>query len=193
MTGGILGIQRWWYGRGGGWQNRRTAWFEPGGWGGVAVGQRLPRLQSHTFEWVCDWVSIIAALHHAIYKVEEPSLDGIWHHHSDRPHQSSTNGFPSCFLVSSQSTILLRLLPPYTPRNETSIFVGSYGSYHVWSPHPGFPPPRLSNVSISPPNWVSEFSSYRDINYAWNLEFDALVYLPCLGLRSDKYSLSQYE
>jgi len=52
-------------------------------------------------------------------------------HDSDGPHQSSSHLFPSslfCFLVSSQSTISLRLLPPYAPRNETSIFVASYGS-----------------------------------------------------------------
>jgi len=41
----------------------------------VVVGKRLPRLQSHAFEWVRDWVRVIAALHHAIDKVEKPSLD----------------------------------------------------------------------------------------------------------------------
>jgi hypothetical protein len=41
------------------------------------VGKRLPPLQSHAFEWVRDWVRVIAALHHAIDKVEKPSLDGI--------------------------------------------------------------------------------------------------------------------
>jgi hypothetical protein len=43
----------------------------------VVVGKRLPPLQSHAFEWVRDWVRVIAALHHAIDKVEKPSLDGI--------------------------------------------------------------------------------------------------------------------
>jgi len=41
------------------------------------VGKRLPPLQSHAFEWARDWVRVIAALHHAIDKVEKPSLDGI--------------------------------------------------------------------------------------------------------------------
>jgi len=36
----------------------------------VVVGKRLPPLQSHAFEWVRDWVRVIAALHHAIDKVE---------------------------------------------------------------------------------------------------------------------------
>jgi hypothetical protein len=94
------------------------------------VGKRLPPLQSHAFEWARDWVRVIAALHHAIDKVEKPSLDGIRHHD---------------FLVSSQSTISLRLLPPYAPRNETSIFVASYGSCSARSPDPGFPPHRLAS------------------------------------------------
>jgi hypothetical protein len=46
------------------------------------VGKRVPPLQSHAFEWVRDWVRVIAALHHAIDKVEKPSLDGIRHHDS---------------------------------------------------------------------------------------------------------------
>ena len=41
---------------------------------------------------------------------------------------SSLSFFSLLFLSSSQSTISLRLLPPYAPRNETSIFVASYGS-----------------------------------------------------------------
>ena len=36
----------------------------------VVVRKRLPPLQSHAFEWVRDWVRVIAALHHAIDKVE---------------------------------------------------------------------------------------------------------------------------
>jgi len=44
------------------------------------VGKRLPPLQSQAFEWVRDWVRVIAALHHAIDKVEKPSLDRIRHH-----------------------------------------------------------------------------------------------------------------
>jgi hypothetical protein len=43
----------------------------------AVVGKRLPPLQSHAFEWVRDSVNVIAALHHAIDKVEKPSLDGI--------------------------------------------------------------------------------------------------------------------
>jgi hypothetical protein len=53
------------------------ACFALGGWGGVVVGKRLPPLQSHAIEWARDWVRVIAALHHAIDKVEKPSLDGI--------------------------------------------------------------------------------------------------------------------
>jgi hypothetical protein len=45
----------------------------------AVVGKRLPPLQSHAFEWVRDWVRVIAALHHAIDKVEKPSLDAIRH------------------------------------------------------------------------------------------------------------------
>ena len=41
------------------------------------VGKRPPPLHSHAIEWARDWVRVIAALHHAIGKVEEPSLDGI--------------------------------------------------------------------------------------------------------------------
>jgi hypothetical protein len=95
------------------------------------VGKRLPPLQSHAFEWVRDWVRVIAALHHAIDKVEKHSVDGIRHHDSqtDAPIIiSSLSFFSLLFLSCSQSTISLRLLPPYAPRNETSIFVASYGS-----------------------------------------------------------------
>jgi len=55
---------------------------------------------------------------------------------------SSLSFFSLLFLSSSQSTISLRLLPPYAPRNETSIFVASYGSCPARSPGPGFPPQR---------------------------------------------------
>jgi hypothetical protein len=41
------------------------------------LGKRLPPQQSHTFECVRDWVRVITALHHAIDKIEKPSLDGI--------------------------------------------------------------------------------------------------------------------
>ena len=53
---------------------------------------------------------------------------------------SSLSFFSLLFLSSSQSTISLRLLPPYAPRNETSIFVASYGSCSARSLDPGFPP-----------------------------------------------------
>ena len=112
----------------------------------VVVGKRLPPLQSHAIEWARDWVRVIAALHHAIDKVEKPSLDGIRHHDSDLtnhvPIIISSLSFSVLFLSSSQSTISLRLLPPYAPRNETSIFVASYGRSRVRSPDPGFPPHR---------------------------------------------------
>ena len=60
------------------------------------VGKRLPPLQSHAFEWVCDWVRVIAALHHAIDKVEKPSLDGIRHHD---PETDLTNHHLISFLL----------------------------------------------------------------------------------------------
>jgi len=41
------------------------------------VGKLLQPLQSHAFEWARNWVSVIAALHHTIDKVEYPSLKGI--------------------------------------------------------------------------------------------------------------------
>ena len=117
--------------------------FAPGGWGGVVVGKRLPPLQSHATEWARNWVRVIAALHHAIDKVENPSLDGIRDLTNHVPIIiSSLSFFSLLFLSSSPSTISLRLLPPYAPRNETSIFVASYRSYHVRSPDPGFPPQR---------------------------------------------------
>jgi len=53
------------------------AYFAPGGRGGVVVGKWLPPLQCHPFEWVWDWVRVIAALHHAMDKVENPSQKGI--------------------------------------------------------------------------------------------------------------------
>jgi hypothetical protein len=95
------------------------------------VGKRLPPLQSHAFEWVHDWVRVIAALHHAIDKVEKPSLDGIRDDHDPEASPiiiSSLSFFSVLFLSSSQSIISLQLLPPYAPRNETSIFVACYGS-----------------------------------------------------------------
>jgi hypothetical protein len=36
----------------------------------AVVGKGLPLLQSHVFEWVRDWVRLIAALHHAMDTVE---------------------------------------------------------------------------------------------------------------------------
>ena len=66
------------------------------------VGKRLPPLQSHAFEWVRDWVRVIAALHHAIDKVEKPSLDGIRDDHdTETPHQSRTNHHLISFLLLS--------------------------------------------------------------------------------------------
>jgi hypothetical protein len=89
----------------------------------------------------------MAALHHAINKVEKPSLDGIPDDHdSDRQTNyapiiiSSLSFFSLSFLSSSQSTVSLRLLPPYTPRNETSIVVASYGSCSELSLDLQFPP-----------------------------------------------------
>jgi hypothetical protein len=59
-----------------------VACFAPGGWGGVVVGKWLPPLQSYALEGVRDWVSVIAALHHAMDKVEKPGLDSIRHHNA---------------------------------------------------------------------------------------------------------------
>jgi len=66
------------------------------------VGKRLPPLQSHAFEWARDWVTVIAALHPAIDKVEKPWLEGIRHEHdSERPHQSRSNHHLISFLFLS--------------------------------------------------------------------------------------------
>jgi hypothetical protein len=75
ITGEILGIQDDSMGKeedGGrrGLRKWRTACVAPGDCGGVVVGKRLPLLPSHAFEWVRDRVRVIAALHHAIKKVE---------------------------------------------------------------------------------------------------------------------------
>ena len=90
------------------------------------VGKRLPPLQSHAIEWARDWVRVIAALHHAIDKVEKPSLDGIRDDDDpDRPHQSSSHLFPSslfCFLVLANQLsrcgysfpTLLETKPPFS-------------------------------------------------------------------------------
>ena len=64
------------------------------------VGKRLPPVSSHAFEWVRGWVRVIAALHHAINKVEKPLLDGIRHHNSDRDltHHHLMSFLPPCFV-----------------------------------------------------------------------------------------------
>jgi len=46
---------------------------------GIVLGKRLPPLQSYVFEWVRDWVRVIAALHHAIDKFEKPLRNCIRH------------------------------------------------------------------------------------------------------------------
>jgi hypothetical protein len=80
-------------------------------------------------------------LHHAIDKVEKPSLDSILQPQSrDLTNHvaifiSSLSFFSLLFLISSKSNISLRLFPHYAPRDETSIFIASYGSYWVRSPH----------------------------------------------------------
>jgi len=66
----------------------------------VVVGKRLPPLRSHAFEWVRDWVTVIAALHQPIDKVENLSLDDP--DTSGITYQSSSHLFLSslfCFLV----------------------------------------------------------------------------------------------
>jgi len=74
----------------------RTRWL-----GMSCGGKTAPTTTSHAFEWVRVWVRVIVALHHAIDKVEKPSLDGIRHHDSDRPHQSRSNHHLISFLLLS--------------------------------------------------------------------------------------------
>jgi hypothetical protein len=124
------------------------------------VGKWLPPLQSHAIEWARGWVGVIAALHHAIDKVEKPSLDGIRDNDPDLQHHvpiiiSSLSFFCLLYLSSSQSTISLRLLPPYAPQNEISMFVSSYGLYRVRCRNPRFPPQWL----IIPPRFQVTISS----------------------------------
>ena len=66
----------------------------------IVVGKRLPPLQSNTIGWSRDWVTVIAALHHAIDKVETPSLDGIRHHHPDRQTDLTNHHLISFLLLS---------------------------------------------------------------------------------------------
>jgi hypothetical protein len=79
-------------------------------------------------ECVHDWVGVIAALHHAIDKVEKPSLDGIGHDNpepSPFTYQSSSHLFPSShfgFLVPAKQLsgcgyslpMLLETKPPFS-------------------------------------------------------------------------------
>ena len=105
------------------------------------MGKQLPPLQTHAFEWVLDWVTLIPALHHAIDKVEKRLVDGIRHLTNHVPIIiSSLSFFSIVFLSSSQSTISLRLFPPYASQMETSIFVSSYGRRSARSLDPGLPP-----------------------------------------------------
>jgi hypothetical protein len=69
--------------------DQRRLWGTEGIIGDVdgGVGKRLPPLHTHRFECVGDWVRVIAALHHAIDKVEKPLLDGTRHHDPHRPHK----------------------------------------------------------------------------------------------------------
>jgi hypothetical protein len=114
--------------------------FTLGSWGVVVAGKRRPPLQSHAFGWVRDCLRVIAAVHHAIDKVEKPSLDSIRNDDSELTnHVSIIFSSLSCsvaFHISGQSTISLWLFPAYAPRNETSFFVAFYGCYRVQSPDP---------------------------------------------------------
>jgi hypothetical protein len=115
-----------------------TSWL-----GRSCGGKTAPTTTSHAFEWVRVWVRVIAARHHVIDKVENFSLDGIRDLTNHVPIiNSSLSFFSLLFLSSSQSTISLRLLPPYAPRKETSNLVASYSSYRVRSPDPGYLPHR---------------------------------------------------
>jgi len=68
-----------------------------------------------------------------------------------------------------------------------------FGSGSGSNPQPdrcnGFPlKTRSSKVNISCCNSVLEFSSYRNIIYTWNMQFDALLRLPVSDLQSYQFS-----
>ena len=103
---------------------------------------------------------------------------------------SSLSFFSLLFLSSSQSTISLRLLPPYTPRNETSIFVGSYRSYNVQSPDPGFTPHRaeISTLGIRC-STLSVQGSYQTSLLCCSLVLDGSNWSVLFSLLSITYTL----
>jgi hypothetical protein len=75
----------------------RTRWLRRSCGGKMAPTTTKPRI-----EWVRGRVRIIARVHHAIDKVEKPSLDGIRDNHDpDRPHQSCTNHHLISFFLLS--------------------------------------------------------------------------------------------
>jgi hypothetical protein len=90
------------------------------------VGKWLPPLQSHAIEWARDWVRVIAALHHAIDKVENLRWTASeTTTQTDRPHQSSSHLVPSsliCILVLANQLsrcgyslpALLQTKPPFS-------------------------------------------------------------------------------
>jgi len=89
------------------------------------VGKRLPPLQSHAIERVRDWVRVIAALHHAIDKVEYPTASDTTNQTSPITYLSSSHLFSSslfCFLVLANQLsrcgyslpTLLETKPPFS-------------------------------------------------------------------------------
>jgi len=151
ITGGILGIRddgkdEEEDGGRGGWRKRRTACFAPGGWGGVVVGKRLPPLQSHALSGYVTGLGLSRLCITPSTRLKNLRWTASNDHDRQTNHVpiiiSSLFFFSLLFLSSSQSTISLRLLPPYAPRNETSIFVASCGSCSERSLDPGFPPHR---------------------------------------------------
>ena len=157
----------------------------------VVVGKGLPPLQRHASEWVRDWVRVIAALHHAIEKVEKPLLDGIRDHATDGPHQSSSHLFPSslfCFLVLANQLCccgyslptLLETKPPFWQLPTEPA---------VRSPDPGFQPqcqneksswfdnPRLQKQRclICTPNWCWQLHRQSELITEANEQGDVSV------------------
>jgi len=108
----------------------RTRWL-----GRSCGGKTAPTTTKPRIEWVRDWVRVIAALHHAIDKVEKPSLDGIrrprFRQTSPITYQSSSHLFPSslfCFLVLANQLSRCGYSLPTLLETKPPFFVASYGS-----------------------------------------------------------------
>jgi len=71
-----------------------------------------------------------------------------------------------------------------------------FGSRYGSDPEPDCcnefaPKTHSSKVNISCSSYVLEFSSYCDIIYTWNMQFNALFHLPFSDLQSDQLSWSR--